>query len=304
MTQTISREHVEAIRDNAVSEEIRILACMALAALDREPVAVPDGWEPCSPEWIERNGQCSCSAAPRIAFGPIGNHYHPHMYHNPQQDVTVTNKMQIISRDQILADIAHAEDKATELCGACADDHRRLAGYMRMLLAAMAMNSEPVAVVCGLKEVRFIAGNHDHLSVGDYLFAGRNPAPVAVPDAVDYSDLDATSHDREVIEAIAQCKGWNACRAAMLNHSGDTADKVNSPVIPGGWIKCSERMPCTAYGVLVATPWASALGGYAMKWATYCPWHPDSNEEGWIIPGASWKPTHWMPLPAAPEQEV
>lgn len=41
------------------------------------------------------------------------------------------------------------------------------------------------------------------------------PAP-AVPDAVDYSDLDATSKDREVIEAIAECKGWNACRAAML----------------------------------------------------------------------------------------
>ncbi len=41
--------------------------------------------------------------------------------------------------------------------------------------------------------------------------------PVAVPDAVDYSDLDAASQDREVIEAIAECKGWNACRAAMLN---------------------------------------------------------------------------------------
>lgn len=39
---------------------------------------------------------------------------------------------------------------------------------------------------------------------------------VAVPDAVDYSDLDAASQDREVIEAIAECKGWNACRAAML----------------------------------------------------------------------------------------
>lgn len=45
---------------------------------------VPDGWEPCSHEWIERNGPNSCSEAPRIAFGPIGNHYHPHIYHNPQ----------------------------------------------------------------------------------------------------------------------------------------------------------------------------------------------------------------------------
>lgn len=40
--------------------------------------------------------------------------------------------------------------------------------------------------------------------------------PVQVPDAVDYSDLDQNSQDREVIEAINQCKGWNAYRAAML----------------------------------------------------------------------------------------
>lgn len=48
---------------------------------------VPAGWEPCSPEWIERNGPCSCGEAPRIAFGTIGNHYHPHMYHNPAPSI-------------------------------------------------------------------------------------------------------------------------------------------------------------------------------------------------------------------------
>ncbi|WP_447888496.1 hypothetical protein [Serratia fonticola] len=48
------------------------------------------------------------------------------------------------------------------------------------------------------------------------------PAP-AVPNSVDYSDLDATSQDREVIEAIAECKGWNACRAAMLENTPEAA---------------------------------------------------------------------------------
>ncbi|EIV0497811.1 DUF551 domain-containing protein, partial [Salmonella enterica subsp. enterica serovar Agona] len=23
---------------------------------------------------------------------------------------------------------------------------------------------------------------------------------------------------------------------------------------------------------------------------------------GWIIPGASWKPSHWMPLPEPPQE--
>lgn len=44
---------------------------------------VPEGWEPCSPEWIHRNGACSCGESPRIAFGTTGSHYHPHTWHKP-----------------------------------------------------------------------------------------------------------------------------------------------------------------------------------------------------------------------------
>lgn len=47
------------------------------------------------------------------------------------------------SNEQLLADIAHAEEKAATLCGPCADDHARLAGYLRALLAAY--EQEPVA---------------------------------------------------------------------------------------------------------------------------------------------------------------
>lgn len=67
-----------------------------------------------------------------------------------------------------------------------------------------------------------------------------------------------------------------------------------------GWIKCEDGIPPPATGVIVATPWKSSPGGYAMKWATNCPGHPDANEDGWIIPGASWRPTHWHPLPEPP----
>lgn len=37
-------------------------------------------------------------------------------------------------------------------------------------------------------------------------------------------------------------RGWNACRAAMLNDSTNT-DSANPPEIPDGWVDCSERMP-------------------------------------------------------------
>ncbi|MEL9442275.1 DUF551 domain-containing protein [Escherichia coli] len=74
----------------------------------------------------------------------------------------------------------------------------------------------------------------------------------------------------------------------------------NSPVTPDGWISCSERMPDTKTAVLVAREF-DRKGDWRMKWATYIPGHPDAND-GWVIPGASWIPSHWMPLPEPPQE--
>ncbi|WP_260425907.1 DUF551 domain-containing protein [Cronobacter sakazakii] len=67
---------------------------------------------------------------------------------------------------------------------------------------------------------------------------------------------------------------------------------------PDGWIPCSERMPPDETGVIVAKEF-DGPGDWRMKWATRVPRHPDAKN-GWLIPGASWTPSHWMPLPAAP----
>ncbi|WP_338704688.1 DUF551 domain-containing protein [Escherichia marmotae] len=158
----------------------------------------------------------------------------------------------------------------------------------------------------------------------------------------------------DAVAAIAEVRGWNACRAAMLQgsqpvsqtyklpvntpcqdapahiwlqtagvwpedgelseltwcshnqHHDDTlyvrADLVNgnSPVTPDGWISCSERMPDSKTAVLVAREF-DRKGDWRMKWATYIPGHPDAND-GWVVPGASWIPSHWMPLPEPPQE--
>lgn len=94
-------------------------------------------------------------------------------------------------------------------------------------------------------------------------------------------------------------KGWHAdhveaVKAVLRRLAG------NSPVTPDSWISCSERMPDSKTAVLVAREF-DRKGDWRMKWATYIPGHPDTND-GWLIPGASWKPSHWMPLPEPPQE--
>lgn len=72
--------------------------------------------------------------------------------------------------------------------------------------------------------------------------------------------------------------------------------------LPGKWIPVSEQMPPSRHEVLVGCWWGEKPR-WCCKWATYIPGHPDAQSSGWLIPGASWTPTHWMPLPAA-QQEV
>ncbi len=107
----------------------------------------------------------------------------------------------------------------------------------------------------------------------------------------------------ENVEAMVD----EACRTAMI-HGAEPVSQTyklnelsgNSPVTPDSWISCSERMPDTKTAVLVAREF-DRKGDWRMKWATYIPGHPDAND-GCLIPGASWKPSHWMPLPEPPQE--
>ncbi|HEI2346388.1 TPA: ead/Ea22-like family protein [Escherichia coli] len=94
---------------------------------------------------------------------------------------------------------------------------------------------------------------------------------------------------------IAELKAEPVSQTYKLNQISG-----NSPVTTDGWISCSERMPDTKTAVLVAREFGRK-GDWRMKWATYIPGHPDAND-GWVVPGASWIPSHWMPLPEPPQE--
>ncbi|EAA2592315.1 DUF551 domain-containing protein [Salmonella enterica subsp. enterica] len=71
----------------------------------------------------------------------------------------------------------------------------------------------------------------------------------------------------------------------------------NSPVIPGGWISCSERMPDNDESKPIAIFTGKCLG-QGMFVATYDDDGFFDYWEGMEIIGV----THWMPLPEPPQQ--
>lgn len=77
------------------------------------------------------------------------------------------------------------------------------------------------------------------------------------------------------------------------------AQDGNSPVIPDGWVACVERMPSAGEQVLAYRPDAPESNDPLIKMATYV--GGSAHGHGF---DCYCKPTHWMPLPAAPQQEV
>ncbi|MBA7773653.1 MULTISPECIES: DUF551 domain-containing protein [unclassified Enterobacter] len=116
------------------------------------------------------------------------------------------------------------------------------------------------------------------------------PAPVSVPAAMEMDDDfdSAFEHGKAV--------GWNAYRAAMLQSFGNS-EQLNSPVIPDGWVACSEQMPeenaeqevlaCFKGGDI------STLYYFEGRW-----------DDAYGIVPIRQDVTHWMPLPSAPQQEA
>ncbi|WP_239695442.1 DUF551 domain-containing protein, partial [Enterobacter kobei] len=116
------------------------------------------------------------------------------------------------------------------------------------------------------------------------------PAPVSVPAAMEMDDDfdSAFEHGKAV--------GWNAYRAAMLQR----AEPVQ------GWIPCSDRMPTKNDRVLIFINFNSdtvppSIHDAQFTGSTFRRGNATVNvfplEDGYGV-------THWMPLPAAPQQEV
>lgn len=135
---------------------------------------------------------------------------------------------------------------------------------------------------------------------------GNSPV---IPDGYVMVPKEMTDEIGEAIAMQANCCGGIALDIydAMLAAAPHDIPALNSlqsvDSVADRWIPVSERMPPSRHEVLVGRWWGEKPR-WCCKWATYIPGHPDAQSSGWLIPGASWTPTHWMPLPAAPQEDI
>lgn len=211
------------------------------------------------------------------------------------------------------------------------EDARRMA---RMLLSAM--DSEPVAYIIQDKtdrkegrsgDLSFKSiSQHDPQDINEHeltampLYAAQ-PAPVSVPDDAtarkEYETYVKSHYQYPMLEIEPEdsgCAGeyvdttrqldwqlwlcsWNNCRAAMQSEPVTAAT---------GWIRCSERMPKKGDRILIFIDFNSQAVPPSVHDAEYtgstfrrgnATVNIYPHEDGFGV-------THWMPLPAAPEQEV
>ncbi|ECD3753442.1 DUF551 domain-containing protein [Salmonella enterica subsp. enterica serovar Orion] len=81
-----------------------------------------------------------------------------------------------------------------------------------------------------------------------------------------------------------------------------TEQAGNSPVIPDGWISCSERMPNDKQYVWC---WGKSYGW--TEYDTFEGYYDWSRNKWWTVTDDGEEPAskviHWMPLPEPPQEE-
>ncbi|CZZ77320.1 hypothetical protein SS45_24410 [Enterobacter hormaechei subsp. steigerwaltii] len=203
--------------------------------------------------------------------------------------------MSTITKEWLLKTIAELEEERDAVPGAVNEDAAMALAAIKLALASL--EAEPIGFAFAddvdlMRKKIKVGGMLTVRHQGEVALYTAPPAPVSVPAAMEMDDDfdSAFEHGKAV--------GWNAYRAAMLQSFGNS-EQLNSPVIQDGWVACVERMPSAGEQVLAYRPDAPESNDPLIKMATYV--GGSAHGHGF---DCYCKPTHWMPLPAAPQQEA
>lgn len=217
--------------------------------------------------------------------------------------------MTTITREWLQQTIAEFENTRDDIPFGLSDDDAKILIVLKRALALL--DAEPVRYLnkfsgtCVTLEQQPNAS--DDVAVYMPLYAAP-PAPVVpeeMPKGLAGQIVSLLAHN--IGDKFLAQKIWNACRAALLN--GDifrensisstnnfreiAETSTNSPVIPGGWISCSERMPAQDDWVLIYSKYGEYLAGQVQ--GEYV--ELNDGTLSWL--GAA---LHWMPLPEPPQE--
>ncbi|EFF0242685.1 DUF551 domain-containing protein [Escherichia coli] len=209
-----------------------------------------------------------------------------------------------LTKEWLLKTIAELEEERAAVPGAVNEDAARPLAAMKLALTSL--EAEPVACPkcndTGMADSGGVQPWGEPISVP----CDCTAQPALAVDADDnfyswfgrewndhYQQNQYTTAAKQMLGVMAE-SAWKAGRRAAMLQGAELVS--NRDELPDGWVACSERMPEKTDEVLCAKEfdgpgdWRQKVGYYlAGKWTVY---------------SASWTPTHWMPLPAAPRQEV
>lgn len=215
--------------------------------------------------------------------------------------------MSELTKEWLLKTIAELEEERDAVPGVVNEYAAMALAAMKLALASL--EAESVAWLLsggGAKNnVSFDSGNAyaDPLREVTPLYTAP-PAPVSVPECFkrllhhaygmtmghDWNKGTMAGHHRAKL-----CHAVDECRAAMLQGAEPVTTAYK---LPDAWVACVERMPSAGEQVLAYRPDAPESNDPLIKIATYV--GGSAHGHGF---DCYCKPTHWMPLPAAPQQE-
>ncbi|HHF8080921.1 TPA: DUF551 domain-containing protein [Klebsiella pneumoniae] len=279
MTSKLTRERIELIANfhRAMTlppshAEIEELARMALAAMDSEPVAYisKSDFDAGYPHILARRDFNKACTMPVYAAQPA-----PVV----PEEKPIPNTLSMYAVDAVAA---IAEVKGWNACRAALLERQLVDRVDEKSLTSINPASDLVSLQ---KKAESIIGNYPGIPDG-YVMVPKEPTKEILDEfdsIIDYGAEDSVDAWRRLLAAAPQSPGSEPA------------------TVPGKWIPVSEQMPPSRHEVLVGRWWGEKPL-WCCKWATYIHGHPDAQSSGWLIPGASWTPTHWMPLPAAPQE--
>lgn len=281
MTSKLTRERLQEIAEDGFLKhgESKELARMALVAMDSEPVKRVNA--------DQMHHVCLEANRHLDKYGAMAKEVNKLLGRIPAQPAPVVSAELLHTAASAIEDLLTTKDRT----GACM-------WFDLPFRLRSAANAQPAPVVPAVSddigEIR--VGRLPTMNQDDY--PGLGDWWVQLRIGEDSDEVLARVYGATPQEANNRAEAL-ACRAAMLAAAPHDTPALNSvqSVVTGSdtWIQVSERMPEAEGHYLVWTN-ASRIDGYCdhLAIATYQGggW---SNEFNWLV-------THWMPLPAGPQE--